>query len=117
MASYTVVVLLKVRHLKFTYLVPLLLLSACSWFHHKPVTPDPTELVVNGAPAGSVLFVDGAAAAPENPSSVRPQVVIVAPGMHTVEVHLEDKVSYRESTYVAPGEKHVIIVLSGSDRN
>lgn len=104
--------------MKFTYLIPLLLLlTACSWFRHKPVTPDPTELVVNGAPAGSVLFVDGVAAAHENQSSVRPQVVTVAPGMHTVEVHQGDKVNYRENTYVAPGEKHIVIVLSGSGRN
>lgn len=98
-------------------LLPLLLLSACSWFHRKPVPPDPTQMVVTGAPAGSLLFVDGAPAAKENESAVRPQVVDVAPGMHQVEVKVGEQVRYRENLYVAPGETHVVSVLSGSSSN
>ena len=103
--------------LKLTILIPLIFLSACSWFHKKPTVPDPTELVVNGAPKGSIVLIDGTTAAPENESSERPQLITVAPGMHMLEVKVGDKISYRENTYVAPGEKHVIIVLSGTRRD
>ena len=96
------------------FLPCLALLTGCSWFHKAPPPPEPTQLVVNGAPAGSVLFVDGAAAAKENETASRPQVLDVAPGMHVVEVKVSDHVGYREQVYVAPGEKHVVIVLSGS---
>ncbi|MFO1465109.1 MAG: hypothetical protein U1F35_01475 [Steroidobacteraceae bacterium] len=94
-------------------LLPLVVFVAgCSWFHKTPAPPEPTQLVVNGAPAGSVLYVDGAAAAKENEGDSRPQVVDVTPGMHVVEVKVGEHVGYREQTYVAPGEKHVVLVLT-----
>lgn len=85
-----------------------------SWFHNKPVQPEATQLIVNGAPAGSILLIDGAQAGAENTLPGKPQLVAVAPGMHTVEVKVREKIAYRESTYVAPGEKHLVVVLSGS---
>jgi hypothetical protein len=106
--------------LKYRYLIAVMFLSGCSWwhgnswFHKKPVPPEPTQLIVNGAPAGSILVIDGAQAGTENSSPGKPQVVAVAPGMHTVEVKVRDRIAYRESTYVAPGEKHPVVVLSGN---
>lgn len=106
--------------MKYLGLIPVILLTGCSWlhthswFHKQPVPPDPTQLVVNGAPQGSILLIDGVQAGTENPSATKPQLVDVAPGMHTVEVKVRDKITYRESTYVAAGEKHLVIVLSGS---
>src|SRR5262249_12018542 len=38
-------------------------LAACSWWGHKRRDPpNPTEIIVNGAPADSVVFVDGSQA-------------------------------------------------------
>jgi hypothetical protein len=81
--------------LKAFLVILLLCLSGCSWFHRKPHAPDPTELVVVGAPVGSTVFVDGQQAG------------------QAMEVRVGDSVAYRENTYVTLGEKHVISVLSG----
>lgn len=78
--------------------------------------PDPTELIVTGAPAGSLIFVDGAQTGQETAVSDHPQVLEVAAGAHKVEIHLGDKIVYREETYVGPSERRVVTVLSGLTR-
>lgn len=99
--------------MKAFLIILLLCVSGCSWFHHKPHAPDPTELVVVGAPVGSLVFVDGVQAGPAKEVAKQPQEVDVAPGTHILEVRVGDTVAYREHTYVMPGEKRVISVLSG----
>src|ERR1700730_2408979 len=110
-----------VSRLKVAILIMLLCLSGCSWMHtsswfhsKKSHAPDPTELIVTGAPVGSLLFVDGVQTGEAKEVASRPQVLDVAPGSHTVEVKVGDAVVYRENTYVAAGDKHVITVLSGA---
>jgi hypothetical protein len=100
--------------MKAYLLVALVLLSGCSWFHRRPPAPDPTELIVTGAPAGSLLFVDGTQVGPPAEAHKHTQVLRVAAGTHVLEVKVGDSVAYRENTYVALGEKRVITVLSGS---
>ncbi len=94
-------------------LIALLVLSGCGWFHRKPPAPDPAELIVTGAPAGAVLLIDGAPAGHAAQTDDRTQVLKVAPGTHLVEVKVGESITYRESTYVALGEKRVVRVLSG----
>jgi hypothetical protein len=103
--------------LKAFLIILLLCVSGCSWFHRKPHAPDPTELVVVGAPVGSMVFVDGVLSGQAKEVANQPQEVEVSPGTHIVEVRMGDTVAYRENTYVTPGEKHVISVLSGTGRN
>ena len=107
-----------VVRLKIALLMVLACLSGCSWFHaRKPPAPEPPTLIVTGAPAGSVLFIDGVQIGQAIETSTRTQVLEVAPGAHTLEVRLGDTVAYRESTYVERGDKRVITVLSGASRN
>jgi hypothetical protein len=92
-------------------------LSACSWFgSRKPEMPDPTELIVTGAPEGSLIFVDGLQTGQETTAGDHPQVLNVAVGAHKVEIHLGDKVIYREDTFVGLGEHRVVTVLAGTNR-
>ena len=106
------------QELKVFLFVTLACLSACSWFgSRKAPLPDPTELIVTGAPGGSIVFVDGARAGEATAANDHPQVVTVAAGPHTVEIHLDDKVVYREETYVGTGERRVVTVLSGLPRS
>jgi hypothetical protein len=103
------------------WLIPVAMagLSACGWLHlgHRhPSPPDPTQLVVTGAPKGSIVFIDGAAAAAPTTRSDEPQLLGVAPGTHQVEIHLNDVVVYREDTYVGTGDRRVVTVLSGTAR-
>lgn len=90
-----------------------MLLSGCSWFHRKAPAPDPTELIVTGAPAGSVLFIDGVQVGQPTQASNRTQILRVAAGTHVLEVKVGESVTYRENTYVDTGDKRVITVLSG----
>ena len=102
--------------MKKSFFVVLLLLSGCGWFHRKPAPKPPTELIVTGAPAGATLLVDGAVAGHEAEADDRTQVLRVVSGTHVLEVKVGDSVTYRESVYVAPGEKHIVRVLTGFSR-
>jgi hypothetical protein len=108
----------------FVLMTTLACLSACSWFGsrnswfgpRKQELPDPTEIIVTGAPESSLIFVDGVQTGPETAVSDHPQVLNVAAGAHKVEIHVGDKIVYREDTYVGAGERRVVTVLSGLTR-
>ena len=103
--------------MKVFVLMTLACLSACSWFgSRKQELPDPTEIIVTGAPGGSFIFVDGLQTGQAIVVSDHPQVLDVAAGVHKVEIHLGDKVVYREDTYVRLGEHRVVTVVSGITR-
>ena len=92
-------------------------LSACSWFTSKKAQlPKATEIVVTGAPAGSIVFVDGVQIGQAAALNDRPQILNVAAGSHKVEIHVGDAVVYREDTYVELGEHRMVRVLSGLTR-
>jgi hypothetical protein len=93
-------------------------ISACSWFgSRRQESPEPTEIIVTGAPAGSIIFVDGLQTRQATAVSDHPPLVLnVAAGAHKVEIQLDDKVVYREDTYVGLGEHRVVTVLSGTTR-
>jgi hypothetical protein len=98
-------------------LITVALLSACSWFGSKRhQIPDPAEIIVTGAPAGSIVFIDGLQAAAATAVNDHPQVLDVSAGTHKVEIQMGDAVVYREDTYVGQGEHRVVRVLSGLNR-
>jgi hypothetical protein len=103
--------------LKIFAFLALLGLCGCSWFHSraKPA-PDPTELVVTGAPAGSIVLIYDVQNGELAKFNDKPQVLNVSAGAHVVEVRAGTRVIYREQTYVGSGEKRFIRVLSGFNR-
>jgi hypothetical protein len=102
---------------KLFILIALACISGCSWFHaRKPPAPIPPELIVTGAPTGSVLFIDGVQAGAPTESNKRTHDLVVTAGTHTVEVRMGDHTVYRENAFVGPGDKRVIMVLSGVSR-
>jgi hypothetical protein len=89
-------------------------LSACSWFAPKKAPiPDPTQIIVTGAPVNSTVYVDGLQIGVAATLNDHPQVLDVAAGEHKVEIHAGDSVVYREVIYVAPSEHRIVRVLSG----
>ena len=78
--------------------------------------PDPPEIIVTGAPVGSIVFVDGLQTGQATARNDQTQVLNVAAGAHKVEIHVGDSVVYREDTYVGPGEHRLVRVLSGLNR-
>jgi hypothetical protein len=75
--------------------------------------PDPSEIIVTGAPVGSLVFVDGVQAGQPTVANDHPQVLDVTAGAHKVEIRVGDTFVYREDTYVGLGERRVVMVLSG----
>jgi hypothetical protein len=103
--------------LKTFIILALAMLSGCSWFHSKtPAAPPAPVFIVTGAPAGSVVFIDDAQAGQAAEFNDKPQEVSSAEGMHKVEVRFGDTVVFRENVYINAGERRVITVLSGSNR-
>jgi hypothetical protein len=102
--------------LKTFIILAVTMLSACSWFHARSRVPDPARFIVTGAPKGSIVFVDDVQQGQAAESNVKPQLVDTAPGQHKVEVRFGDTVVYRENIYISSGEKRVVTVLSGSNR-
>ena len=103
--------------MKIFILLTLMVLSGCSWFHRRPPPPAvPPELIVTGAPAGSIVFIDGTQRGPAAELNDRPQSLTVAEGTHVVEVQRGERIVYRENIYVKNGEKRVVTILSGSNR-
>lgn len=102
--------------MKKSVFLALFLLSGCGWFHRKPPPAPPTELIVTGAPSGATLLLDGVQAGQVAEANDRTQVLPVTSGTHVLEVKVGDSITYRENAYVAPGEKHVIRVLTGFSR-
>lgn len=98
-------------------LAALLCVSGCSWFHRKnPIAPDPPQLIVTGAPTGSVLLIDGTPAHAPNEPGDHPQTIKTTVGAHELAVKSGDAIVYRENLDVAAGERRFITVLSGANR-
>jgi hypothetical protein len=104
--------------MKWLVLTMLVCLSACSWLglRRSPALPQPTEIVITGAPAGSRIFIDGSQVGELVARNDTSQILDVAPGAHKVEIHVNDAIVYREDTYAGAGERRVVSVLSGSSR-
>jgi RNA-splicing ligase RtcB len=103
--------------LKTFIILAVAMLSACSWFHSKARTPEPSQIIVTGAPKGSIVFVDDVQQGQAAESNVKPQLVDLGAGQHKVEVRFGDSVVYRENIYINSGEKQVVTVLSGANRD
>ncbi len=98
-------------------LIALMCLCGCSWFGwRKAHGPEPTQIVVTGAPKGSLIFIDDVQAGVPTAGNNRPQILDVAAGAHKVDIHMGASLVYHEDTYVGPGEHRVITVLSGFSR-
>jgi hypothetical protein len=104
--------------MKWLLVAMLVCSSACSWhgLRRSPALPRPTEIVITGAPAGSLIFIDGSPIGGSVAHNDTSQILDVAPGAHKVEIRVNDAIVYREETYAGAGERRVVSVLSGSTR-
>lgn len=104
--------------MKALLLISLVSLSACSWLGlRKPAaSPEPTEIIITGAPAGSQVLIDGSPVGTSAGRNDASEILRVAPGSHKVEIQLNGAIVYREDTYAGPGEHRVVSVLSGVSR-
>jgi hypothetical protein len=71
---------------------------------------------VTGAPAGSIVFIDDVQRGHAAEIPDKSQEINVTPGDHKIEVRFGDTVVYREHSFIKSGERVVVTVLSGSNR-
>ena len=74
----------------------------------------PPVLTIKGAPADSVLYVDGLQIGPASRYDGNPTVLAVLQGVHRVEVREGDRTIYADRAFVSSGETHVITIVSGA---
>lgn len=103
--------------MKIFVILSLTTLSACSWLHGRtPPQPEPPQVIVTGAPAESIVFIDDVQAGEAAASNDKSEVLTVSEGTHKVDVRVGGTVVYRETLFVKNGERRVVTVLSGSNR-
>ena len=97
-----------------TLAVLVVLLSACALPQTTVKTGSaPPTLIVKGAPAGSILFVDGLAMGNAAQFDGNPKTLAVLEGTHQVEVRLGGTVVYQEKAFASSGESHTVTVTQG----
>jgi len=74
----------------------------------------PPTLIVKGAPAGSILFVDGLSMGNAAQFDGNPKTLAVLEGTHQVEVRLGNAVVYTEKAFSSSGESHTVTVSQGT---
>ena len=90
------------------------LLSACALPKTTVKTGSvPPTLIVKGAPAGSILYVDGLAMGNAAQYDGNPKTLAVLEGTHQVEVRLRSTLVYREKEFSSSGESHTVTVTRG----
>lgn len=96
--------------------LPLILL-ACA----QPVTvvravDDRPRLLVEGAPAGAQLFIDGKGVGDAAAYAGNPGVLLVEPGTHVVEVKVGGNLVFSQKLFFGGGEQRKIAVGPGSGK-
>ena len=71
-------------------------------------------LIVQGAPPGSLLYVDGLVMGPASQFDGKPKVLAVLEGVHQVEVRQGSTTVYSEKAFVSGGETHTVAIVGGS---
>jgi hypothetical protein len=74
----------------------------------------PPTLIVKGAPAGSILFVDGLSMGNAAQFDGNPKTLAVLEGTHQFEVRLGAAVVYKEKAFTSSGESHTVAVSQGT---
>jgi hypothetical protein len=101
-----------VRYLILTLVCALL--CACDLPHSTVRTGSPSpSLIVVGAPANSVLYVDGVSMGVATTFDGKPNTLAVLEGVHTVEIREGSQVVYSEKAFVSSGETHTVSVSVG----
>jgi hypothetical protein len=96
-------------------LVIVALLAGCALPNTSVKTgSSPPTLIVRGAPAGSVLYVDGLSMGNAAQFDGNPKTLAVLEGTHQVEVRVGDSVVYKEKAFTSSGESHTVAVSPGA---
>lgn len=92
-----------------------LILSACALPDTtvKTGSPRPT-LAIKGAPAGSILIVDGLAMGLAAQFNGEPNVLILEEGLHQIEIKQAGVSLHAEKAFISNGETRTVSVNTGA---
>ncbi|MCX7056344.1 MAG: hypothetical protein NTZ79_03895 [Proteobacteria bacterium] len=100
---------------KLSILLLAFLLASCALPETRVTTgAAPAGLVVEGAPAGATLYIDGLAMGLAAEFNGKPKVLTVLEGAHNVEIRVGSAVVFGEKAFVSNGEVHKVRVIGGA---
>jgi hypothetical protein len=102
--------------MKHAFIIALTLsLGACALPETTVKTGSPRpQLAIKGAPADTILIVDGLAMGPASQYDGNPKVLVVEEGVHQVQIQRSGKTIHTEKAFVSNGETKTITVNAGS---
>ncbi len=89
---------------------PLLFLACATPVTVVRTIDDRPRLLLQGAPEGAILRVDGRPVGKASAFSGNPGVCQVEPGVHFLEVRLGDKVLVSQKVFFGGGEQRTVVV-------
>ena len=72
------------------------------------------QLAIKGAPAETILVVDGLSIGPASQFDGNPKVLVIEEGMHQVVIQRDGKTIHSEKAFVSNGETRVITLSTGA---
>jgi hypothetical protein len=92
---------------------PLVLLGCAEPVSNVRTVDDRSRLLVQGAPAGSQLYLDGKPVGDATAYAGDPGILLVEPGTHIVEVRRGDTLLFSQKIFFGGGEQRKIQVPAG----
>lgn len=90
-------------------------LAACALPETRVTTgSSPPGLIVEGAPAGSSLYVDTILMGAASEFNGRPKVLTILEGVHEIEVKAGGTTLFHEKALVSAGEVHKVRISGGA---
>ena len=93
--------------------LPLLLLACAEPISVTRTLDDRPRLLVQGAPQGALLLVDGKPMGEAATYAGNPGVLLVEPGTHLLEVKLGESLLLSQKVFLGGGEQRTLLVSGG----
>lgn len=90
--------------------LPLLLLCCADPVTVTRVVDDRPRILLQGAPEGAVLFLDGRSMGSAAAYAGSPGVLLVEPGTHLLEVRLGETLLMSQKVFLGGGEQRTLVV-------
>jgi hypothetical protein len=91
---------------------PLLLLACATPVTVVQTVDDRSRLLIESAPAGAKLFLDGKLVGEASAYSGNPKVLLVEPGVHLVEIKLGERLLASQKLFFGGGEQRRLAIPS-----
>ncbi len=94
--------------------LPLLLLACAEPISNTRTVDDRPRILVQGAPEGAILYIDGKSMGPASSYAGNPGVLQVEPGTHIMEVKVGETLLLSQKVFMGGGEQRTLVVPPGT---